>query len=573
MKERNKKIIIFSFILGITISLLCFLIGYYSFLFPKLNNFKLNSFKKENDAYILKFDENRNAIKYQVVITDNEDNELYDNTFDTNEIRFTDLYLEHDTDVFITVYAIDKNDVKKQSENTIEHTWEELSFKDNVSYYANQDEDFVIEINGLEHNDNHQISIYNESEFVGAYDITKEKISIPYKDIKSYSGRLIAYVTKNDIAYDKMNFYINTTLVGNIEILEPAVETSYDWQDIDFIYSGGTNATEIYLNVRNAKTNKVHKKITLDKEESLLDAYSFEEETEYILELRAVYKDYEEIARSDSIKVYIGKIPEMQPVYIDYNPTNIKKGTVIELKTRSKDGIIKYTTDGSKPNKNSATYIEPFTINENMTIKAYTYKEKTIVSEINTYEFTIGNKLPTIYLSPSNQTWNHGATGSGFTTEYQMMNKVADVVQKELKNAGLKVYRNNPNQDIMTYVQQSRNLGADLHFAIHSNGSPEHNVNGMEIWVHDQTSNALSIANKMYNNLYSIYPYQSDKADRGVKFAEGALGEVNTANVKTGILIEIAFHDNMNDAKWITENIETIGKNLANSILEYYQVK
>ena len=153
-----------------------------------------------------------------------------------------------------------------------------------------------------------------------------------------------------------------------------------------------------------------------------------------------------------------------------------------------------------------------------------------------------------------------------------MMNKVCDKVEQKLKSAGIKVYRNDPKKDMMIWLKESRTVKADLHLAIHSNGSVNHDTQGMEIYVNDETSKMLSLATLMYSNLYSIYPYKSSINDRGIKYADGSLGEVNPLNTKRGILIEIAHHDDKNDAKWMVDNLDQISNNIANSIISYYQL-
>ena len=39
------------------------------------------------------------------------------------------------------------------------------------------------------------------------------------------------------------------------------------------------------------------------------------------------------------------------------------------------------------------------------------------------------------------------------------------------------------------------------------------------------------------------------------------------------ILVEVAYHDNVEDANWITNNIEEIAENLALSVADYLGVK
>ena len=71
--------------------------------------------------------------------------------------------------------------------------------------------------------------------------------------------------------------------------------------------------------------------------------------------------------------------------------------------------------------------------------------------------------------------------------------------------------------------------------------------------------------------MWSIYPGNTNPTyNRGVKYARGSLGEANDDYVRNGALIEVAFHDEYNDALWIVENLEQIGQNIASSIISYY---
>ena len=72
-------------------------------------------------------------------------------------------------------------------------------------------------------------------------------------------------------------------------------------------------------------------------------------------------------------------------------------------------------------------------------------------------------------------------------------------------------------------------------------------------------------------NIY--YNKEDELSNRGVKYANGSLAEVNPAYTPCGILIEVAHHDYADDAKWIVENKESIANAIADSILEYFQIK
>ena len=94
----------------------------------------------------------------------------------------------------------------------------------------------------------------------------------------------------------------------------------------------------------------------------------------------------------------------------------------------------------------------------------------------------------------------------------------------------------------------------------------------MENWIHDAYSETYSLANLIYNNVYSIYYDKNTFTNRGIKYAKGSLAEVNPAYFKYGIILELAYHDNLDDANWIVENIESIADKIVKSLIEYFQL-
>ena len=373
------------------------------------------------------------------------------------------------------------------------------------------------------------------------------------------------------------DIYLNAPPVGDIKITSPSDNSEVNYDDIDLYYEGGENATTINIKLYSVtRKNKIINSITMsfEKDHIKVPASLFKENTSYFMEVTAAYQGYNDIAKSDKIKINILGKATVKPVYTDKNFSAIKKDTIVNLKTDTKDATIYYTLDGSKPDRGSFIYKDPIKISMNTTIKAFAVKENMYDSDINEYDFKIQNKDLVIYLSPSNQGKNYGVKEVGYTTEKEQMNLLTDYLEKYLKEAGVKVYRNNPNDiiGINNWLYESNMKKSDFHFAIHSNASEEHTAHGIEIYVDKPTSKCLSIASTIYGNLYETYPYKDERSNRGVKFARGTLGEANDEFIKCGALIEIAYHDDYNDAKWIVQNKEEIAKNLANSILDFYQI-
>ena len=79
--------------------------------------------------------------------------------------------------------------------------------------------------------------------------------------------------------------------------------------------------------------------------------------------------------------------------------------------------------------------------------------------------------------------------------EAKEMNDVADYVEAELKNYGVKVYRNNPNGNINLWNSEAKYYNCDFKIAIHSNASGSHNTYGIETWIDEEGSASYSIAN------------------------------------------------------------------------------
>lgn len=247
----------------------------------------------------------------------------------------------------------------------------------------------------------------------------------------------------------------------------------------------------------------------------------------------------------------------------------------ITLKTASPNATIYYTTDGSIPTTDSIEYEDPITLKKSMTIKAIAVKADFEDSDVSTFTYEVTSTKPIVYLSPSTQEYNIGIKGSHYTTEEEMMNKIADVIEPILKKNDIEVYRNKPSMTAATSIADSRKHDVDLHLAIHSNASPENKrgrYTGVETWIYDETcKEAEQIAEKLQAAVVSLY--YSQYGNRGVLYSKeiGGLKETNPYNVNNGILLEIAFHDNWNDAVWMVENIENIGRTIANTIIDYYK--
>ncbi|MBP7174897.1 MAG: N-acetylmuramoyl-L-alanine amidase [Thermoclostridium sp.] len=178
--------------------------------------------------------------------------------------------------------------------------------------------------------------------------------------------------------------------------------------------------------------------------------------------------------------------------------------------------------------------------------------------------------IKSVYLSPSTQEKNIGFDDYG--TEEDRMNQVCDVVQEELLRHGIMVFRNRPDMTLKQVVEDSNRKEPTIHFAIHSNAHTG-KTRGSEVFCHRFGGEGERLARLVYEELEPLTPTK----DRGVKEGLNHFGQgiplYELANTTApAVLMEIAFHDNPEDAKWILANIEPVGIALSKGILNYFVV-
>ncbi len=189
-----------------------------------------------------------------------------------------------------------------------------------------------------------------------------------------------------------------------------------------------------------------------------------------------------------------------------------------------------------------------------------------------------------VYLSPSLQIHNLGVGNYGI--EYDRMNEIADEVEKVLKKNGITVYRNNKEWRLLSQKAYLNKITGDsngkkpeVHFAIHSNAG-ESKARGMEVYVKKGDTSSKKLAEKVEARILSIRPddvSEKYKTPDGINWRRGikdgdSYAETSSINSTTN-LIEVAFHTNGKDVQWIIDNIDNIGREIANGIMEYLGVK
>ena len=175
--------------------------------------------------------------------------------------------------------------------------------------------------------------------------------------------------------------------------------------------------------------------------------------------------------------------------------------------------------------------------------------------------------MPVIYLSPSTQEGNFYRTGG---TEEQYMNQVADAMEPYLRSCGIRFTRNTPQMTAASSIRQANAGKYDFYLALHSNAAPEHlsgQLRGTDVYFYPASTRGRRMAEIIAGNLKKIYPLP----ERVRTVSTTSIGEVSKTKAPA-VLVEIAYHDNAQDAGWIVSHTGVIARALGLSLCEYFGI-
>lgn len=175
--------------------------------------------------------------------------------------------------------------------------------------------------------------------------------------------------------------------------------------------------------------------------------------------------------------------------------------------------------------------------------------------------------MPIIYLSPSTQENNLYVTGG---SEEEWMNRLADAMVPYLNASGIQYVRNTPDMTAASSIRASNAGNFDLHLALHSNASAPENYGGTRgiiVFYYPGSANGRRAAEIVADNLKAIYPLPNRVRAEGTT----AIGEVRLTRAPS-VFIELGYHDNADDASWVTSNLDAIARNIVLSLTEYFGI-
>ena len=536
----------------------------YSGLFGILSPFNItNVSKKQDTVFAINFDNVKSATKYELVITDINKVVVYDDYVTNNSLEIDFNNITENMVYDLKVIAYNKDGKSKESNNNYSFKYikdPNLTTDDIIL----SDEGALVYLNGDISNKKYKLKItkktFNDANGLTSTDVLLDKIYTDdvYELASESDTNIHAIYTfeliNNNKTISTLNLYYKVNPLEEPTITSPVNESIVDYGDLKLSFKNVENAEKYDVTIYNNKNQSIFN-TSVYTNELLLDKSLFNPNVLFYIGVKAVKGEY--ITESKVKFTFNGNT--LNPVYINKS-TNIKKGEKIELLSDDNASIY-YTTDGTDPLTNGILYTEPIEINDNTTIKAYS-RINNNTSLTNTFDIKVSNKNNIkVFLYSSNQANNIGV--SPFTNERTEMSTLGDIIEKELTNKGITVIRNNYLLDEASSIESAIKNNCDLFLSIGSNSSYSHEKSGLASYIYDYGT-SYGLSHILLDNLYDIY--NGDTAGE----IKTTFGLSSTTNKLLNVKLSLGYHDNEIDAKWIMENKEKIGKNIASSVLGYY---
>ena len=175
--------------------------------------------------------------------------------------------------------------------------------------------------------------------------------------------------------------------------------------------------------------------------------------------------------------------------------------------------------------------------------------------------------MPDLFLSPSLQPWNPYINGGN---EAQYMGYVADALEPYLLENNISYTRSRMPNTLANAINTSNSGSYALHLALHSNASgagSEGRYRGIQAYYYPTSTKGRQAAEDLVEALREIYP----DPELVYTVPTTTIQEVRRTKAPA-VLMEIGYHDNLQDAKWIKDNIQAIALQLAKGLTKFFNL-
>ena len=515
-----------------------------------LRKFNIISVNNVSTKFNIRFEKVKAASKYELIIYNQDDSIFYQKETNDNDLNITLNDIENNHEYKLVVYAYNDEGESIIVNNPYIFTYLEPTFSKNNEIVFNDGEDYYLLIDGNLSKKNYFIEIVKGNEIISKK-IIKDNDYLIKKDIfTGKKGIFIINLYDQNILINTIKIYSNLSPITDIKINSPLNDELLTLEDINISYVGGENATSYALTIY--KDKSLIKKVSINKNNVILSSAFFEKGEKYTIKVIGYYNDIDEYTKKDEVTFTIKNKDTLKPAYYLYSNGRIT------LKNPNEIGEIYYSINGENPMDNVLESKEPFKVSNNTVIKTIIKddKKKYDFSKIVEYNINIRKKDNyKIYL---------------FLDDNDKNRDILDNIKKYLK-IELDAYNIdiiiNDNNNIKSSINKAKTENIDLYLSLKSSESISHESNGFNIWINNYDSISYSLGNIFLNNLKDAY-YES--ASKGLKYAYNSLEELNQNY--PSLLINLGYLDNSKDSNFLCNNADKIGKVIAKTILEYFDL-
>lgn len=173
--------------------------------------------------------------------------------------------------------------------------------------------------------------------------------------------------------------------------------------------------------------------------------------------------------------------------------------------------------------------------------------------------------MPRVYLSPSLENYNHFIDGG---TEQEYVNLIADAMEPTLLSSAIEFSRNEASMTLSQVISYVNGGDYDVYVSIHTITAPpafSGTMRGINVFYFVGNPYSEELVDCVIKNLKNIYDNESTIK----KIPTMTVKELTRTKIPA-VLIELGYNDNEEDARWIKDNINTIGEALSFSLAEYF---
>lgn len=492
-----------------------------------LKDLKIINVNNISTKYFIKYENVKSADNYEVVIYNNDDSVFY-STKTNKQLAILDLNdIENNKEYKLIIYAYkDNHNIAVSDPYTF--TYLEPTFSKNNSLIFTDNENYILKIDGDLTKKSYYLEINYDNKKVKKEQINSNEYIIKNDLFKGKKGVFNIKLYDQNTILNEINIYNNISPVKAIKITNPNNEEELDYGDINLIFTGGDNAT--YYSLLIYKENILIKKTNFNQKSVIISSEFFEKGSTYTLKVIGKYNDIENYSKSDEVKIKFKEKDTLLRPYMMQNP--LYNSGKITLVNPNEYGKILYTINGEDPSISGLEYQEPFTINENATIKTIIISEdkKYNNSEISAFKVNIGNKDKyQVYLN--------------IASDDNSLKEIQNNLKEKLEHYNIKVLTNTTN-NINNSISESKYNNVDLYLSLKVD-------NNYKVWINDYNALSYSFGSLINNKLKEF--------NSKLKYSYNMLDELSENNVPLSILVSV------NDT-----NTLKISEILSNTILEYF---